>query len=558
MPTMICVVAVPRRPSRPNLRSIMDVIPVETIGDGTSRASALSSIHHQESAGPYEILEDTPEQKPTPSAWAPPSTRPKRRTAPPTPQAPHESPNPLVSGALGLLGWAGSVTLQTTGKLVTPPLFVVQNIVSEILHSLLPPRVRDWLRIFVTSGQYTYRSMVNTPPGQAYRHQVVAWWGSVVRYVLCTHAMRNRLQQFLVIIVRLGTVLHADEAQEWMHNVCFTCMSRPVAIESVRLFRAVTTLWTDPTTTAALAEVTAYICQALAMEQAVWEAVPTQRTVRQEERRQRQAMARMEQEMKLEDCILQRLGVDVVDAPSTQQQHKNDGYDSAAEDESVWESTSIRQQVTKEEPNRNDEDNDDDKENEHWTDTALKKIDVEYLRRKILEHAQEQQTQNPGTAATQDDDDLTDVENVSAPVVVVVAPTPDDEWPTVDGQRHNGESAADQFQRIVTESLEQQQQQRMLRSEPNQNSRTTRGSATTLTPPPSTGWTTQHWMVLLLALVCATVWFFLGCYGLYVALFGGGGRPGGSNEMVIRIVHNGGPVDAPQVASCVAQAATSS
>ena len=69
---------------------------------------------------------------------------------------------------------------------------------------------------------------------QAYRHQLVAWWGSVVRHVLCTHAMGNQWQQFLVIVVRFGTVLPADETQHWMHDLCFASLPRPVALESVQ------------------------------------------------------------------------------------------------------------------------------------------------------------------------------------------------------------------------------------------------------------------------------------------------------------------------------------
>ena len=170
------------------------------------------------------------------SSWAPPSTSPGRQSfndeaaqlsSPPRRQRQGE-PHPFVSptqqnkslqdqlkaGTLELLKMAGGATLSTTGKLVQPPLQVVQSVILPALWSALvdyvnqvtPLRVKDWFRILSTSAHHIVTVIGNTAKGRLFRQKLCTVGDGIVDCV-SSDASRQAIMDGMAAWVKLAEAL---------------------------------------------------------------------------------------------------------------------------------------------------------------------------------------------------------------------------------------------------------------------------------------------------------------------------------------------------------------
>lgn len=239
------------------------------------------------------------------SSWAPPPSphhrvqptrpSPQKQTVQATEQHPF-SPAPektttrltdqVLAGTLDLLKMAGGATLSTTGKLVSPPLHVTRTVLlpalwqtlTDYLTSVTPLRVKDWFRIVSSSVHHVIVVIGNTSKGKIFQSKVFAFCGGLSDCV-SSDASRQALVDGMASVVKLSEALGTPEVKALLEQLSvLACRLVDVAASgrSKKLLHTVSDatwagleLASDPACTLALAEVTAYLCYALEMEDAL-------------------------------------------------------------------------------------------------------------------------------------------------------------------------------------------------------------------------------------------------------------------------------------------------
>lgn len=177
------------------------------------------------------------------SSWAPPSTpgrtsldafEPSSRLQSPPPRrsetteplpftTPSQQPaqansksiqDQVLAGTLELLKLAGGATLSTTGKLVQPPLYVVQSVLLPALWSGLvdylkqvtPLRAKDWFRILSSSVHHIVTVIGNTAKGKIFRSKLHSVGDGIVDCV-SSDASRQAIMDGMAAWVKLSEAL---------------------------------------------------------------------------------------------------------------------------------------------------------------------------------------------------------------------------------------------------------------------------------------------------------------------------------------------------------------
>ena len=248
-----------------------------------------------------------------------------------------------LAGTLDVLKLLGGVTLSTTGKLAAPPLHVTRTFLLPSLWAALvdyvsstsPTRLRDWYRIVRSSVHHIVNTLKNTDAGHAFRSRLLLVVTDLVD-CLSNDTTRQLLLDSVGCSVQLAEALHTPEWQAWMQQLTVTACRGVEALADGRtqllLHDLQTAAWTgcellaDPETVTAMAEVTAYLCYALEMEQQGLHN-PQQRqdnkdgtTRRRRERQRYQAAVANDRttlqtnpDVTVEEVILSSLGVDLDD-----------------------------------------------------------------------------------------------------------------------------------------------------------------------------------------------------------------------------------------------------
>lgn len=244
------------------------------------------------------------------SSWAPPPSpgqrveptrlSPERQTVQATEQHPFSQDAPqektrlqdqVLAGTLELLKMAGGVTLSTTGKLVYPPLHITRTILLPTLWNALidylgqvtPLRVKDWFRILSSSVHHIFTVIGNTKKGKIFQEKMRTVCGGLFDCVT-SDVSRQALVDGMASLVKLSEALHTPETKALLEQLSvLACRLVDVAASGRNkklLHDASDAVWaglelmSDPSCTLALAEVTAYLCYALEMEDALCREVP--------------------------------------------------------------------------------------------------------------------------------------------------------------------------------------------------------------------------------------------------------------------------------------------
>ena len=191
-----------------------------------------------------------------------------------------------VAGTVEFLKVAGGWTLTATGKVVAPPLHITRTVVLpqlwqatvQVLGQATPQRVQDWLRIFQLALVQFMAVLGSTDSGSEFRHRLVLVLGDVLDCLSST-ATRQVVVDLTASVVSLGQALYTPEmkqfGQQWtialtrILQVLSSGRVQQALLDGHELWWATCAVWADPQTTAAVAEVTAYLCYALEMEDAL-------------------------------------------------------------------------------------------------------------------------------------------------------------------------------------------------------------------------------------------------------------------------------------------------
>ena len=191
--------------------------------------------------------------------------------------------NTAISGTIELLKQVGGVTVSATGALVAPPLHITRTVLLPSLFAALkdfiasnsPVRVKDWFRIFSTSIYHMFNTLQNTEAGLDFSNRMVM---IMIDLIDCISAETTRqlLLDVMSSFVKFFEVVQTPTFQAYCKQLTITGCRLIDALSNGRnklllhdIQKAVTSageLLADPATTVALAEVTAYLCYALEME----------------------------------------------------------------------------------------------------------------------------------------------------------------------------------------------------------------------------------------------------------------------------------------------------
>jgi hypothetical protein len=212
--------------------------------------------------------------------------KPEACDAAATPSFPDRVAASALNATIDLLKLAGGMTLNTTGKLVAPPLHVTRTVLLPALFYGLfdfikgntPIRLQDWARIVVTAFQHFVDVLRKTKQGIVFRHQLVQVGVDVLSCLRSVQA-RQALIDWMALTVKLAEAAHTPEVQTaleqaavWAGRLMEWGGSGPaqrLVHDSSQLTWNLAELLANPATTTALAEVTAYLCHALEMEEIV-------------------------------------------------------------------------------------------------------------------------------------------------------------------------------------------------------------------------------------------------------------------------------------------------
>jgi hypothetical protein len=189
-----------------------------------------------------------------------------------------------LAGTLELLKQVGGVTLSTTGALVAPPLHVTRTILlphlwaaaKDYLTTASPVRLKDWFRIFSSSIYHVIHTLEHTETGHAFRSRLLIVLADLVE-CLAADTTRQCLLDGMSAVVKWSEAVHTPEFKAFLEQLAVTGCRWLDAASNGRnkllLHNLQQAAWSacallaDPATTTALAEVTAYLCYALEMEQ---------------------------------------------------------------------------------------------------------------------------------------------------------------------------------------------------------------------------------------------------------------------------------------------------
>ena len=197
-----------------------------------------------------------------------------------------------LATTLELLKFAGGVTLSTTDKFIMQPsLAVTRNLllpnlmaaVIDYLQTHTPQRAKDWFRILSTSVQQLVTIILLGNDPEIHHASILfrqRFWIVLVDWLDCLSSPTAR--QYYIdatsTLVQWFQAWHTPEMQRFLQQAAVTTTRFLEVAASARTQRLVHDLqdctwqWiellADPVTTTALAEVTAYWCHALEMEDA--------------------------------------------------------------------------------------------------------------------------------------------------------------------------------------------------------------------------------------------------------------------------------------------------
>jgi len=188
----------------------------------------------------------------------------------------------LADGMLDGLNLIAGITLSTTSTLLSPPIAVTRNIILpgvlaiiiDTLDSITPPRVQDWFRIISSSVYHFFTVLISgsSQHGMQFRNQV----GVVVQSFLeawSAPESRQVVVDTMATGVKLADALHTPEMEIFLEQAGVLGCRFVDALASGKskefIQNSKTLIWngielaSDPSTTLALAEVTAHLCHAL-------------------------------------------------------------------------------------------------------------------------------------------------------------------------------------------------------------------------------------------------------------------------------------------------------
>jgi hypothetical protein len=523
-----------------------------------------------------------------------------------------------VAASLEFLRIAGGVTLSTTGTLLQPPLHVTQKyVLPQLWHAFLdllqnetPERLQDWFRI-VSSSVYHFISVLReTVSGQALRERLLIVWADIVQ-VLATDASRQALMDYTACWVKFAAWCDSTECHDYLDQLCVHWIrvlqvlssgkTQQLILDCKTVVQSLAQVLNDPQTTTAWAEVTAYLCYALEMEQVkvTLNNNPQQRhdrdTYQQNLHHARLSLLNRTKPdgtpITVEEAILSSMGKFPDDLPT--QIVCNDDHDDHEHDDSSeegnhgsrhacidWDQeSSIRQQL--------------DESMDGMPEKVRNEVDVDFLKKGIFQHveaaADEHGMHHPknGTPANNDfdmtttindDDDESeikcDVEEVPLESKNVPearrpraplgsengTPLSIDPWHPASDKLKEGETAVQHFYRVLDSVLEEKRSTTTFASQTQGRVNQSASSMETLkqrllaqslpkaeSSPTTLRFGSRHWKRIFLCLGIVTcLWFVLGCYGFYVLVVQPS-RPSSAqflassnNEIVIRIVREGG------------------
>lgn len=521
-----------------------------------------------------------------------------------------------VAASLEFLRIAGGVTLSTTGTLMQPPLHVTQKyVLPQLWHALLdllqkdtPERLQGWFRIVSSSVQHFVSVLRETAPGQALRERLLIVWADLVQ-LLATDASRQSLIDYTACWVKFAAWCDSTECHDYFDQLCVYWIrvlqvlssgkTQQLILDCTTVLQSLAQVLNDPQTTTAWAEVTAYLCYALEMEQAKQFPVNNShnnfqqrhdRDVYQHELHHARISLQNRTKhdgtpLTVEEAILSSMGKLPHDLPTQivcndcEDDHHHSDEDTHAHDPQQtsidWDQeSSIRQQL--------------DESIDGMHDKIHKGVDVAFLRERILPTKADECTINqpePATTkvTTANEEDASkiqfDIEDLpvesNAPskrhrTRAYLQPEKDapllsDPWQPNMVQPQEGETTVQNFYRVLGAVLEEKRSTTNFASKPKGRVlRPNRSSfsletlkerllAQSLPKADNPSLTSRFgsrlvkWILFGLALL-ASLWFVLGCYGFYVLVIqpvhlsniSPTSKWSSNNEIMIRIVREGG------------------
>jgi hypothetical protein len=311
-----------------------------------------------------------------------------------------------LSRTIEFLKVAGGLTLNATGKVVAPPLHVTRTVLLpalwaasvDFLGHRTPKRVKDWLRILSSSVYHLVAVVQKTDKGQLFRQRLLILFGDIID-CLSADATRQVLVDGMAAFVKLTEALHTPETKAFLDQFTLLCCRLTQVAASGRSQQALhdtkTLVWSgvellaDPSSTTALAEVTAYLCHALEMEDAILDGSLGSNDTRAHRRKDRDDYQKASYQEKttlvtdpqatVEQVILSSLGhAEDASLPGCEESQVGSDLPSS---KPYWDSEtgSLRKQV--------DEASSQDEDDEDWHERARRGVDVEFLQDRIADRA---------------------------------------------------------------------------------------------------------------------------------------------------------------------------
>ncbi|KAL3905416.1 MAG: hypothetical protein SGILL_009687, partial [Bacillariaceae sp.] len=238
----------------------------------------------------------------------------------------------LFEGMLGMLNTAAGFTISTTGALLSSPIALTRNvvlpgilaIVVEGIDSLTPPRVQDWFRILSSSVYNLYAVLKSTEQGEKFRRQFTLFVQSIFE-VWSSAESRQAAVDGMAAAVKLADALHTPEMELFLEQAsvlgCRLVDSAASGNTKQLIQNGKSLVWqgielaVDPSTTSALAEVTAHLCHALEeMDESFHPTPRIARNFQNESTYLSTAQMTEYQSESIESVILSSLGIDYHDA----------------------------------------------------------------------------------------------------------------------------------------------------------------------------------------------------------------------------------------------------
>jgi len=346
--------------------------------------------------------------------------------APPASSLTDQVVSSAVAGTVELLKLTGGLTLSASSKVLLPPLAVTRAVLLphlyaatvDVLESSTPQKLQDWFRIAQSAISQFISVLTHTERGEEFRSRLLLVWGDFVDCI-SSDMTRQVLIDMTASSVKLGEALCTPEFQIFSEQIAILSCRFLEAISSGRvkqfvhdvhqLFSTACKLWADPQVIVALAEVTAYLCYALEMEDAILDggfaqSDPQKKQKRQERRKERdkyQTTTYTDRTLlrnpnsTVEEAILSSIG----GAPESSQDRQescslstfddNEETNNTRTGDSIknldidnsasFDDVSIRQQLKQRDPTNGAQ----DLPSSTWAEKARKDVNVSYLKERI-------------------------------------------------------------------------------------------------------------------------------------------------------------------------------